>query len=386
MIPYGRQDISDADVAAVVEVLRSDFLTQGPVVPRFERALAQRVGAKHAVASNSATSSLHTACMALGLGRGDWLWTSPNSFVASANCGVYCGADIDFVDIDPRTFNIDPKALRTKLEAAKQAGRLPKVLVVVHMCGQSADMQPIAQAAREYGVRIIEDASHAVGGSYQGRPIGCCQYSDIVVFSFHPVKIITTAEGGMALTQDDDLAKRLARARSHGITRDVQEMDRAPDGPWYYQQIDLGYNYRMTELQAVLGLSQLERLEPFVARRNALAQRYDRLLADLPLVLPSIDSQCVSAFHLYVVQVDKNRGCAERADLVRALHARGVAVNVHYIPIHTQPFYAQRGFKTGDFPLSEAYYSGAVSLPMYATLSDQQQDQVVAALKESVRA
>lgn len=380
MIPYGRQEITQADVDAVVAVLRSDFLTQGPMVPRFEAAVASHVGASHALAVNSATSALHIACLALGLGPGDWLWTSPVTFVASANCGLYCGASVDFVDIDPRTYNLCPEALAAKLEVAEAAGRLPKVVVAVHLCGQPCDMEKIHALGQRYGFRIIEDASHAIGGRYKGEYIGNCRYSDITIFSFHPVKIITTAEGGMALSNDAALAERMALLRSHGITRDPAQMTHAPDGPWYYQQIDLGFNYRMTELQAALGVSQMERLDAFVARRHQLARRYDTLLADLPLRTPWQHPDGYSGLHLYVIRLLLDRIGKTHREVFESLRAQGIGVNLHYIPVHTQPYYQAMGFKTGDFPEAERYYTEAISLPMYQGLSDVQQDRVVAAL------
>lgn len=381
MIPYGRQDISAADVEAVAEVLRSDFLTQGPVVPRFESAVAARVGAAHGVAVNSATSALHVAVAALGLGPGDLLWTSPITFVASANCARYCGADVDFVDIDPETFNICPDALEAKLERAAAEGRLPKVLVPVHMCGQSPAAARIAELARARGVRLVEDASHAIGASYRGQPVGNCAHSDITVFSFHPVKIITTAEGGLAVTQDAELAERMGRLRSHGITRDPARMTRESDGPWYYQQVELGWNYRMTEMQAALGLSQLDRLEQFVARRRALSDRYDAALAGLPLKRPGREAGAESAWHLYVIRLDDP---ARHRAVFEALRADGIGVNLHYIPVHLQPYYRDLGFREGDFPAAEDYYSRAISIPLHAGLSDAEQDQVVAALKRAL--
>lgn len=378
MIPYGRQDISEADIAAVSEVLRSDYLTQGPAVPRFEAALAARVGAAHGVAVNSATSALHIAVAALGLGPGDLLWTSPITFVASANCARYCGADVDFVDIEPGTFNMSADALEAKLSRASAEGRLPKIIVPVHMAGQSPDAARLAALARAYGVRIVEDASHAIGASYLGAPVGDCAHSDITVFSFHPVKIITTAEGGLATTQDPVLAERMALLRSHGVTRDPALMTREADGAWYYQQVDLGWNYRMTEMQAALGLSQLERLDPFVARRRALADRYDALLDSLPLRRPERLPDAESAWHLYVVQLDD---AARHRPVFDALRGAGIGVNLHYIPVHTQPYYRALGFDDGDFPVSEDYYTRAISIPLHARLTDDEQDSVVAALR-----
>ncbi|MFN3647737.1 MAG: UDP-4-amino-4,6-dideoxy-N-acetyl-beta-L-altrosamine transaminase [Gemmobacter sp.] len=380
MIPYGRQDISDDDIAAVVAVLRSDYLTQGPMVPRFEAAVAAQVGAAHAVAVNSATSALHIACLALGLGPGDMLWTVPTTFVASANCALYCGAAVDFVDIDPVRWTMCPKALAAKLEAAAAAGRLPKVIVPVHLCGQSADMAEIGRLARAYGAKVIEDASHSIGATHEGRPVGDCRHSDICVFSFHPVKIITTAEGGLATTQDAKLARAMELARSHGITRDPAEMTHAPDGPWYYQQVALGYNYRMTEMQAALGLSQMGRLQAFVARRRQLAARYDRMLGNLPLVRPAPPADVESAWHLYVVRVEAARHKA----VFEALRADGIGVNLHYIPVHTQPFYRAMGFAPGQFPQAERYYAEAISIPLYAGLSDADQDRVIAALERAL--
>lgn len=380
MIPYGRQDIRQEDIDAVTAVLRSDFLTQGPQVPLFEAAVARAAGAAHAVAVNSATSALHIACLALGLGPGDRLWTSPITFVASANVGLLCGAEVDFVDIDPETFNLCPRALATKLARAKAEGRLPKVLIPVHMGGQSCDMAAIGALARDYGVKVIEDASHAIGASYLGRPVGDCRFSDITVFSFHPVKIVTTAEGGAATTQDADLARRMERLRSHGITRDPAQMEWASDGPWYYQQIDLGLNYRMTELQAALGLAQMQRLADYVDRRNALADRYDAELARMPLALPGRMEGARSSFHLYVIRVAADR----RRAVFDSLRTQGLGVNVHYIPVHTQPHYRRLGFRPGQFPASEAYYAGAISIPLYAGLTDAMQDQVIDALRRSL--
>jgi len=384
MIPYGRQDVTQADIDAVVEVLRSDFLTQGPQVPRFEQAVAQHVGAGHALAVNSATSALHMACLALGLGPGDWLWTSPITFVASANCALYCGAEVDFVDIDPRTYNLCPQALERKLEEAERNGRLPKVVVPVHLCGQPCDMQAIHGLAKRYGFRIIEDASHAIGGRYQGEFIGNCRYSDITVFSFHPVKIITTAEGGMALTNDTALADKMALLRSHGITRDPSLMTHEADGPWYYQQIDLGFNYRMTELQAALGLSQMQRLDQFVARRHELARRYDELLADLPVVTPWQHPDSYSGLHLYVIRLKLEDIRRTHRQVFESLRAQGIGVNLHYIPVHSQPYYQRMGFQSGDFPQAEHYYAEAISLPMYVGMTEDVLKMIVDAVSYSL--
>lgn len=386
MIPYGRQDITQADIDAVVEVLQSDFLTQGPMVPRFEQGVAHHVAAAHSLAVNSATSALHIACLALGLGEGDRLWTSPITFVASANCALYCGAQVDFVDIDPRTYNLCPEALERKLQAAEREGALPKVLVAVHLCGQPCDMQAISVLAKRYGFKVIEDASHAIGGKYRGEFIGNCRHSDITVFSFHPVKIITTAEGGMALTNSAELAGKMALLRSHGITRDPSQMTHAADGPWYYQQIDLGFNYRMTELQAALGFSQLRRLDQFVARRHELAARYDRLLAALPVTTPWQHPDSYSGLHLYAVRLKLEQIGKSHREVFESLREQGIGVNLHYIPVHTQPYYQRMGFKLGDFPEAERYYAEAISLPMFQTMTGAQQDDVVVALQRALQA
>ncbi|WP_434153618.1 UDP-4-amino-4,6-dideoxy-N-acetyl-beta-L-altrosamine transaminase [Pseudomonas sp. JZ134] len=385
MIPYGRQDITQADIDAVVSVLQSDFLTQGPMVPKFEAQVAKHVGATYALAMNSATSALHVACKALGLGPGDWLWTSPITFVASANCGLYCGAQVDFVDIDPNTYNLCPQALARKLEQAERDGTLPKVVVPVHLCGQPCDMKAIQALARRYGFSIIEDASHAIGGRYQGGFIGNGRYSDITVFSFHPVKIITTAEGGMALTNKAELAEKMALLRSHGITRDPAQMTHESDGPWYYQQIDLGFNYRMTELQAALGISQLERLDHYVAYRHQSARRYDELLASLPVVTPWQHPDSYSGLHLYVIRLELDCLRVSQRQVFDSLREQGIGVNLHYIPVHTQPYYQCMGFRMGDFPESERYYREAISLPMYQTMTELQQDAVVNALHKALR-
>jgi UDP-4-amino-4,6-dideoxy-N-acetyl-beta-L-altrosamine transaminase len=383
MIPYGRQSISDADVAAVVEVLRSDFLTQGPAVPRFERKVAEACGVAHAVAMNSATSALHVACMALGVGPGDRVWTSPNTFLASANCARYCGADVDFVDIDPHTYNMSAQALAAKLETAQRSGRLPKVVIPVHFAGQPCDMDAIAALAARYGFKVIEDASHAIGAGFGPHRIGDCRYSDITVFSFHPVKIVTSAEGGMATCRDAALAATMERLRSHGMTRDPALMTQAPDGPWYYEQIELGYNYRLTDLHAALGLSQMDRLDEWIERRHRIADRYDAELAGLPLALPRRVAGRRSALHLYVVRVSTNAPM-DRAALFAHLRAQDIGVNVHYIPVHLQPYYRQLGFAPGDFPEAEAYYRDAITLPMYASLDEADQSRVIAVLKAAL--
>lgn len=384
MIPYGRQEITQQDIDSVVEVLQSDFLTQGPKVPEFEKRVAGHVGARFGVAVNSATSALHVACLALGLEEGDYLWTSPVTFVASANCGLYCGARVDFVDIDPRTYNLCPDALEQKLIRAKSEGRLPKVVVPVHLCGQACDMERIKQLSDDYGFRIIEDASHAIGGKYQGKFVGSGQYSDITVFSFHPVKIVTTGEGGLAVTNDPELARKMELFRSHGVTRDPELMTREPDGPWYYQQVDLGFNYRMTELQAALGISQMERLDDFVARRHTLAQRYNEHLEDLPVVTPWQHPDTYSGLHLYVIRLELADLDVSHRQVFESLRAQGIGVNLHYIPVHTQPYYESMGFSAEDFPKAMEYYGQAISLPMFHGLTFEQQDEVVKALRKAL--
>ena len=385
MIPYGQQQINNDDIDSVVKILKSDFLTQGPQVPLFEKAVSDYCGANYGVAGNSATSALHIACLSLGLGKGDWLWTSPNSFVASANCGLYCGASIDFVDIDPQTYNLCGEALEQKLIQAKQEGTLPKIVIPVHFAGQSCDMKKIHSLSKEYGFSIIEDAAHALGGRYLDRPIGCCQYADIVVFSFHPVKIITTAEGGLATTNSIKLAEKMRLFRSHGITRDHTLMTKQSDGPWYYQQVDLGFNYRMTDLQAALGVSQMKRLDEFVAQRHVIQERYDQLLSELPVLVPHQSHFSYSALHLYPIQIDASKTKKDRAKMFDVLREKNIGVNVHYIPVHTQPYYREMGFKPGDFPVSEFYYSRAISLPMFPSLSSDYQDIVILALEEAFR-
>jgi len=385
MIPYGRQSLDQADIDAVVQVLQSDWLTQGPTIEQFEAAMAQRCEAAHGVAVCNATAALHIACLAAGLGPGDRLWTTPNTFLASANCGRYCGADVDFVDIDPLTWNLDADALARKLEVAEREGQLPKVLVAVAFSGQSCDMRAIAGLAERYGFLVIEDASHAVGARYAGRPVGCGEFAAMTVFSFHPVKIITTGEGGLVVTNRPELAEHLRRLRSHGMTRDLAQMDEPSHGPWYYQQVELGFNYRITDIQAALGLSQLNRLEPFIARRRQLAARYDALLAHLPLSLPTRQADAESAWHLYVVRLHTERLTASHRDIFDALRAAGIGVNLHYIPVHLQPYYRDLGFKPGDFPEAEHYYRQAISLPMFPAMTDEQQDYVIEQLHRLIK-
>jgi UDP-4-amino-4,6-dideoxy-N-acetyl-beta-L-altrosamine transaminase len=384
-IPYSCQNITDDDIAAVARVLRSEYLTQGPAIPAFEDAFAKRHGVRHAVAVSNATAGLHIACLALGVGPGSLVWTSPNTFLASANCARYCGADVGFVDIDPRTRNMSVAALEAKLVQAQASGRLPDVVIPVDFSGLPADLREIRALAGRYGFRILQDASHAAGGSYLGQPVGS-QYADLSVFSFHAVKIVTTAEGGLVTTQDAGLARRLQLLRSHGMTRDAAEMEHAGDGPWYYEQQLLGYNYRMTDLQAALGLSQLERIEAMHARRVALADRYDGLLAGLPLALPARLADRVSSWHLYAVEVQAGAGVPPRRAVFEHLRAAGIGVNVHYIPVHLQPYYARLGFRPGDCPAAEAYYAGAISLPLFPALTDAQQDRVAATLRAALQA
>ena len=372
----------------MVAVLQSDFLTQGSQVPAFEERVATYTGAKFGVAVNSATSALHIACLALGLGQGekgkdDWLWTTPITFTASANCGLYCGANIDFVDIDPLTLNMSITALEEKLQLAAAENRLPKIVIPVHFTGEPCDMAAIHALSQQYGFKVIEDASHAIGGKYHKQPIGNCEFSDITVFSFHPVKIITTAEGGLATTNDPALAEKMQLLRSHGITRDANLMTDEPDGGWYYQQIDLGFNYRMTELQGALGVSQMNYLDDFVTRRHQLAKRYDELLTDLPIMLPYRNPANYSGFHLYPIQLTADSG-KTRKQVFDSLRAQNIGVNVHYIPVHTQPYYAKLGFKQGDFPHAERYYAQAISLPLYYDLSEASQTQVVNAIYQAL--
>ena len=384
MIPYGRQNISESDIQAVVEVLQSDFLTQGPVVPAFENALAQYCGGQHAVAMNSATSALHLACLALDVKPGDRVWTSPITFVASANCALYCGASVDFVDIDPLTYNLSVECLAEKLRQAERRGCLPKVVIPVHFAGLSCDMEAIHRLSRQYGFKIIEDASHAIGGRYRGEPIGNCRYADIAIFSFHPVKIITTGEGGMALTNDAGLAKKMALLRSHGITREPADMTQAADGPWYYQQIELGFNYRITDIQAALGLSQLNRLDAFVDRRHQLAEIYRQQLAGLPLNWQLQPDDCRSSLHLFVIRLQTSQIGKPHLNVFRQLRDAGIGVNLHYIPVHLQPYYQNLGFKPGDYPQAEQYYAEAITLPLYPDLTESQVLQISGALQENL--
>lgn len=373
MIPYARQEISEEDIEAVVQVLQSDFLTQGPITPKFEQAVALRCHAQYAITSNSATSALHLTYLAMDLGPGDWLWTSPITFVATSNAALHCGAQVDFVDIDSRTYNLCPKALEAKLIQAERLGTLPKIVVAVHFSGQPCDMKAIHALGQRFGFKIIEDASHAIGAQYFGEPIGNCRYSDATIFSFHPVKIITTGEGGMVLTNDAALAARIDLLRNHGVTRDPSLMTKTAEGAWYYQQLMLGFNYRMTDIQAALGLSQLQRLDAFLSRRHEIAEYYNDQLKNTPIVLPYQAPDVDSALHLYVIQTQEDN----RAALFNALRAQEIFVNVHYIPVHLQPYYQKLGFKPGQFPVAEHYYAHAISLPMYTGLTKEQQDQVI---------
>ncbi|PCI70842.1 MAG: UDP-4-amino-4,6-dideoxy-N-acetyl-beta-L-altrosamine transaminase [Piscirickettsiaceae bacterium] len=381
MIPYGKQDINQADIDAVIDVLRSDFLTQGSQVPLFEKTVSNYCGVQFGVATNSATSALHIACLALGLGEGDYLWTSPNTFVASVNCALYCGAKVDFIDIDLHTYNMCANKLEEKLKVAKQTHKLPKIVIPVHFAGQSCNMKRIHELGQEYGFKIIEDAAQAIGGKYLERPIGSCQYSDITVFSFHPVKIITTAEGGLATTNSEYLSVKMGLFRSHGVTREPQLMVKELEGGWHYQQIELGFNYRMTELQAALGVSQMQRLDEFIMRRHVLQAKYDKEFEDLPIIVPHQNRDCFSALHLYPIQLKLKKINKTRAEVYFELRKNQLGVNVHFIPVHTQPYYQQLGFRLGDFPQSEKYYNCAISIPLHQGLSDKQQNKVIAVLK-----
>ena len=382
MIPYGKQDINQADIDSVVNVLQSDFLTQGSQVLLFEKTVSEYCGVEYGVAVNSATSALHIACLALGLGKGDYLWTSPNTFVASANCGLYCGAKVDFVDINPLTYNLSPEELEKKLIQAKLENKLPKIVIPVHFSGQSCDMRKIHSLGQEYGFKIIEDASHAIGGEYLGQPVGGCQHSDITVFSFHPVKIITTAEGGLATTNDKELLMRMQLFRSHGVTRDPELMTKESEGDWYYQQVELGFNYRMTELQVALGVSQMQRLDEFITKRHKLQERYDLLLEDLPIIKPYQDKDGYSALHLYPIKIQIDKVKNTKKEIFDALRNNNIGVNVHYIPVHTQPYYGNMGFKKGDYPNAENYYENTISIPIFQGLTIEMQDKVVNILKK----
>ena len=382
MIPYGKQNINQSDIDSVIAVLKSDFLTQGPQVPLFEKKISSYCKSLHAVAVNSATSALHIACLALGLKKGDWLWTSPNSFVASANCGLYCDASVDFVDIDPLTYNMSVPELEKKLIKAKKKEKLPKIIVPVHFAGQSCDMKEIHKLSKEFGFRVIEDASHAIGGKYMGQPVGNCRYSDITVFSFHPVKIITTAEGGLATTNSNELAEKMQSLRSHGITRNKHHMKGEVEGGWFYQQVDLGFNYRMTEISAALGISQMLRLSEFIEYRHKLKERYDSLLKKLPLIRPFQDNKNYSSMHLYPIQIDFKKLNITREFFYDNLKKRGIGVNIHYIPIHTHPYYQNMGFIKGDYPNSETLYSRSISIPLHQSMTFKQQDKVINSLEE----
>ncbi len=386
MIYYGKQDVNEEDIQSVVEVLRSDFLTQGPMIERFERCVADYCGAKYAVAVTNATSALHIACLAAGLGEGDTLWTSPITFVASANCGRYCGADVDFVDIDINTYNMSVESLEEKLKLAKKNGKMPKIVVPVHMAGQSCHMKRIWELAKEYGFTVLEDASHGVGAEYLGSKIGSCQFSDMVVFSFHPVKIITTGEGGMVLTNNKNLYEKLRLYRSHGITRDTSLMTRESDGPWYYQQLSLGFNYRMTDIQAALGYSQMKRLDDFVKRRRDLADRYNNLLGHLPVVLPSVLPEANPSWHIYAIRVQFDRIGKNKQEIFEEMKRRGIVLNLHYIPVHTQPYYEALGHKADECPQAMRYYEEALTLPLYYSLSYDEQDMIVTNFKEVLEA
>ena len=377
MIPYGLQDINQNDIDAVVAVLNSDFLTQGPQVPKFEKSVSNYCGSKFSIAVNSATSALHIACLALDLSENDIVWTTPNTFVATANCVLYCGAIVDFVDIDLKTLNISTEKLEEKLIEARRNKKLPKIVIPVHFSGQSCNMKKIHKLSKEFGFSIIEDASHAIGGKYLNQPIGGCELSDITVFSFHPVKIITTAEGGIATTNSKKLANKMRLLRSHGITREKTSMNNPNIGEWYYEQIELGFNYRMSDLQAALGVSQMDRLDEFVTKRNIIKDRYDSLLKGLPVSKIFTHTDCYSASHLYPIQLDLKKILKSHKQVFSELRLNGVGVNLHYIPVHLQPFYEKKGFRAGDFPNSEKYYNRAITLPMFFSLTEKQQKKIV---------
>lgn len=384
MIPYGKHEITNEDIDAVTKALTSDFITQGEYTPQFEKLIADKVGASHSVAVNSATSALHLACRALGVSEKDTVWTSPITFVASANCALYCGAKVDFVDIDPKTYNLSVEALTDRLKVAERSNSLPKVVIVVHLTGQSCEMPEIYNLCKNYGIMVIEDASHAIGAKYRGQYVGSCLFSDVTIFSFHPVKIITTAEGGMAVTNNCSLANKMRQLRSHGITRNSDEMVGRSEGSWYYQQIDLGYNYRITDIQAALGISQLKRLDHYVKKRNELAVYYDKILSDLPLILPFQNEFSYSARHLYVVKLPPNLKRIRDA-LFEQLLLDDIGVNVHYIPVHLHPYYKNLGFRKGDFPVAEDYYETAISIPLYSELTNAQQEYIAERLQNNIR-
>lgn len=384
MIPYSRQYIDQKDINNVIKVLKSPLITQGKIVPKFEEKISKQCGSKFALAANSATSALHLACMALEIKRGDIVWTVPNTFVASANCGLYCGAKVDFVDIDNETYNININKLAKKLELAKKKNKLPRVLIPVHFAGQPTEQDKIWRLSKKYKFKIIEDASHAIGGKYRDAKIGSCKFSDITIFSFHPVKIITTGEGGMALTNDSELAELMSQFRAHGITRNKKLMKRKDPELYHYEQINLGFNYRMSDIVAALGISQLSQLVPFVEKRNQIAKKYNELLIDLPLKLPTIKDECFSSFHLYVVRLMTEKCSITHRELFHSLRNKGIGVNLHYEPIHLHPYYANMGFKRGDYPESEKFSSEAISLPIYVSLSDSEQNQVVNHLYEII--
>mgnify|MGYP001325252811 CR=1 FL=1 len=385
MIPYGKQDINQDDINSVLEVLKSDFLTQGPQVPIFEQSVSDFVGAKHGVAVNSATSALHIACLSLGFTKGDILWTSPNTFVASANCAIYCGGNVDFVDIDPDTLNMCPDALEAKLIIAKEKGLLPKIVVPVHFAGQSCDMKRIHELSLKYDFKIIEDASHAIGGKYLNQYVGNCSYSDITVFSFHPVKIITTAEGGLATTNQSNLAERMNLFRTHGITRDKNLFNTKSEGSWYYEQHELGFNYRLTDLQAALGIAQLRRIQSFIEKRHTLKERYEKLLDSENILLPKQDKNCYSALHLYPIQLKLEALTLSKKEIFEILRDQGIGVNTHYIPVHFHPYYEKLGFKRGDFPNAEHYYKSAISIPIFSSMSNKDQEYVVSTLLKTIK-
>ncbi len=385
MIPYGRQEITEDDISEVEKVLRSDFLTQGPTVPRFEKLVSDYCGTSHAIAVNSATSALHIACLALDLGPGDWLWTSPNTFVASANCGRYCGADIDFVDIDPKTYNMSTDALSEKLIKAEKSGKLPKIVVPVHFAGQPCDMLKIHELSKSYGFKIIEDASHAIGASYNQIKVGSSTHSDITIFSFHPVKIITTAEGGMALTNDKNIADKIYRLRTHGITNDKTIMkDRPEDEIWNYQQIDLGFNYRLNDIQAALGLNQMKRVDEYVKTRHKIASYYDSELENLPLSTPWQAPNFYSSYHLYPILINSVSNLKNQRQVYVEMRKKNIGVNLHYIPVHRQPYYENLNFKYGDFPISEKFHKEAISIPIFPTLQEEHQEYVISTIKKII--